>query len=33
MSKTTKIALISTGVILLGVIIYFSTKKKWFYVW
>jgi hypothetical protein len=28
MSKTTKIALISTGVILLGVIIYFSTKKK-----
>jgi hypothetical protein len=28
MSKTTKIALISTGVILLGVIVYFSVKKK-----
>lgn len=28
MSKTTKIAFISTGVILLGVIVYFSIKKK-----
>jgi hypothetical protein len=28
MSKNTKIALISTGVILLGVIVYFSVKKK-----